>query len=401
VSDFAIEFDGVWKRFRRGERQDSLRDLITLLGRKLLQRGRETALRPAEFWALEDVSFAVRRGEALGIIGPNGAGKSTTLKLLYRILRPTRGRIRTTGRVGGLIEIAAGFHPDLTGRENIYLQGAIYGLRTREIAKRFDQIVEFAGVEEFIDTPVKRYSSGMHARLGFSVAANLDPDVLLIDEVLAVGDAAFQARCVERMKSFKRQGTAILFVSHNMQAVSDLCDRVIFLRHSIQHEGAPSEAISKYLLWSRGDGQRGSGDSLIIGPAKLVDSSGAPIDSVGAGQRLSLEAQYEVRLPMKEVVFGVSAYRSTDGLLVYAEDFTCAQLGLNGLQPGYRFSIHYNLTSNLVGGQYHLELYAYDKLTTEHIATLAPAAPLRVHETRTVTGVADLRIHATASNGTQ
>ena len=169
----------------------------------------ERTLRDEEFWALADVSFEVPRGEALGIIGRNGAGKSTVLKLLNRILKPTRGMARVTGRSGALIEVAAGFHPDLTGRENVFLQGAIMGMRRAEIAARFDEIVAFAGVERFIDTPVKRYSSGMSARLGFSIAAHLNPDVLLIDEVLAVGDLGFQEKCHARMKEFRRAGVSI------------------------------------------------------------------------------------------------------------------------------------------------------------------------------------------------
>src|SRR5213082_2142763 len=195
----AVVFEGIWKKFRRGERHDSLRDLVPALARGLARRRRPLDLAEQEFWAVRDVSFEVGAGEALGIIGPNGAGKSTILKLLTKILRPTRGRVEMRGRVGALIEVAAGFHPDLTGRENVFLQGAVMGMKRAEIQMRFDEIVDFAGVSEFIDTPVKRYSSGMNARLGFSIAAHLMPDVLIIDEVLSVGDMAFQERCFERM----------------------------------------------------------------------------------------------------------------------------------------------------------------------------------------------------------
>jgi lipopolysaccharide transport system ATP-binding protein len=219
-----VVFDSVWKKFRRGERHDSLRDLVPALVRRSFRRSQEEALASEEFWAVEDVSFETPAGEALGIIGPNGAGKSTTLKLLTKILRPTRGRAAVRGRVGALIEVAAGFHPDLTGRENVYLQGAIMHMKRAEIARKFDEIVDFAGLAPFIDTPVKRYSSGMNARLGFSIAAHLEPHVLLIDEVLAVGDMGFQQRCIERMHAFKRQGVAIVFVSHNLQAVATLCE---------------------------------------------------------------------------------------------------------------------------------------------------------------------------------
>src|SRR5712671_3448506 len=195
-----VVFDGVWKQFRRGERHDSLRDMIPAAFRRL--RGRREPADEQAFWAVSDVSFEVQAGEALGIIGRNGAGKSTILKLLTRILKPTRGMCAVRGRTGALIEIAAGFHPDLTGRENIYLQGAIMGMTRRETARKLDAIVEFAGIGEFMDTPVKRYSSGMNARLGFAIAAHVDPDVLLIDEVLAVGDFNFQQKCYARLAEF-------------------------------------------------------------------------------------------------------------------------------------------------------------------------------------------------------
>src|SRR3984957_15996812 len=224
-----VVFDHVWKQFARGERHDSLRDLVPNLIRRVTRRRGADADEQDAFWALQDVSFEVRPGEALGIIGRNGAGKSTILKLLTRILKPTRGTRTLSGRTGALIEVAAGFHPDLTGRENVYLQGAIMGMRRAEITAHFDEIVSFAGLESFIDTPVKRYSSGMNARLGFSIAAHLDPDVLLIDEVLAVGDMAFQEKCQARMKEFRVKGVAIVFVSHHLPAVARLCNRVLLL----------------------------------------------------------------------------------------------------------------------------------------------------------------------------
>ena len=242
-----VDFDGVWKKFRRGERHDSLRDLIPATARRLLRRGPRPDLAASEFWAVRVISFSVRPGEALGIIGPNGAGKSTILKLLTRILRPTRGTCEVRGRAGALIEVAAGFHPDLTGRENLYLQGAIMGMRRAEITRKFDEIVEFSGVGEFIDTPVKRYSSGMNARLGFAIAAHLDPDVLLIDEVLSVGDVAFQERCVARMRTMLARGVPLVFVSHNLSAVTSLCTRAIVLaRGQMVFDGAPADAVREY-----------------------------------------------------------------------------------------------------------------------------------------------------------
>src|SRR6202045_1411143 len=198
MSEIALEFDGVWKKFKKGEIYDSLRDLIPALMKGLFSSD-DSELHKREFWALQDINFQVRRGEAFAIIGANGAGKSTALKLLSRILRPNRGHIIAHGRLSALIEVGAGFHPALTGRENVYLNGCILGMKRQEIARKFDEIVEFAGIAEFIDTPVKRYSSGMYARLGFAVAAHVDPDILVVDEVLSVGDIVFQNRCLEKM----------------------------------------------------------------------------------------------------------------------------------------------------------------------------------------------------------
>lgn len=242
--DLAVEVNGVWKKFRRGERTDSLRDLIPSLFAKKRPVGE---LGAGDFWALQDVSFVARRGEAIGIVGHNGAGKSTLLKILTRLLRPTAGTYVTRGRVGALIEVTAGFHQDLTGRENVYLNGAILGMRKAEIERRFDEIVEFSGIGSFIDTPVKRYSSGMNARLGFSIAAHLEPDVLIVDEVLSVGDYTFQAKCVQWMREILRNGTTVIFVSHNMDAVLSLCDSAVLLKQGrMLASGGTSEVVAEY-----------------------------------------------------------------------------------------------------------------------------------------------------------
>src|SRR5688572_789451 len=247
MNEPVVIFDRVWKKFERGEGHTSLRDLIPAMARSLWNKPPEDQLQRQQFWALRDVSFEVRPGEALGIIGPNGAGKSTSLKLLTKIHRPTKGFCALKGRVGALIEVAAGFHPDLTGRENVFLQGAIMGMKRAEISRKLNDIIDFAGVHDFIDTPIKRYSSGMNARLGFSIAANLEPDVLVIDEVLAVGDMAFQQRCIQRMQDFKRKGVAIVFVSHNLQAVASLCDRALFLAGTTRAIGDPHDVIRAYV----------------------------------------------------------------------------------------------------------------------------------------------------------
>ena len=253
MSELALTVEGVSKKFRRGELYDSLRDLVpALTGRLLGRRPRGDDLAKQEFWALRDVSFSLRHGEAFGIVGGNGAGKSTMLKLLTGIMRPTQGSIRVEGRLSALIEVSAGFHPDLTGRENIYLNGAILGMSREEIRQRFDAIVDFSGLEEFIDTPVKRYSSGMFARLGFSVAAHVDPDVLLVDEVLSVGDYLFQQKCLERMRAVIASGATIIFVSHNLREVSALCSRSLLLeRGRPQMIGPTPDVLQLYLSRAR------------------------------------------------------------------------------------------------------------------------------------------------------
>lgn len=219
------------------------------MAKRAMGRGpKRSELGEGDFWALKDVSFEVRRGEVLGIIGANGAGKSTILKLLSRILRPNRGVLSVSGKLSSLIEIGAGFHPDLTGRENIYLNGTILGMKMDEIRSRFDEIVDFAGLEESIDTPVKRYSSGMYARLGFAVAAHVEPDVLLVDEVLSVGDIGFQKKCLGKMEKVAGHGRTVVFVSHNVSAVRQLCPRTLVVENgSITFDGESIQAVENYL----------------------------------------------------------------------------------------------------------------------------------------------------------
>jgi lipopolysaccharide transport system ATP-binding protein len=310
-----ILFDHVWKKFYRGERHDSFRDLVPATFRRLTGRRPGGDLGDQEFWATRDVSFEVGPGEALGIIGPNGAGKSTILKLLTRILRPTKGTCKVTGRFGALIEVAAGFHPDLTGRENVYLQGAIMGMKRAEIARKFDAIVEFSGISEFIDTPVKRYSSGMNARLGFSIAAHLDPDVLLIDEVLSVGDAAFQDKCVEHMRGMQTRGIPMVFISHNLPAVLELCTRVIVVdRGTVRFDGAPAEAVAAYRTVPvvRTDATRARGP-IRIARAELLARHGDSHGVFGTGEAMTVRIHYHADEPVKNPQFAVDFHRA-DGL---------------------------------------------------------------------------------------
>ena len=248
MSFVALEMNHVYKKFKKGEIYDSLRDLIPALTGKLLRGKRDNGFEEREFWAVRDITFELEHGQAFGIIGPNGAGKSTILKLLSGIMKPTRGSLKVNGRLSALIEVGAGFHPDLTGRENIFLNGAILGMTKQEIRSKFDEIVAFSGVADFIDTPVKRYSSGMYARLGFSIAVHVEPDILIVDEVLSVGDYTFQRKCLEKMNSIINAGATVIFVSHNLKAVSDLCHRSVLLDHGkMVTLGSTDDVIRSYL----------------------------------------------------------------------------------------------------------------------------------------------------------
>jgi ABC-type polysaccharide/polyol phosphate transport system, ATPase component len=273
--------------------------------------------RRTDFWALRNVNFVVERGEALGIIGHNGAGKSTILKLLSSITAPTSGEIVIDGRLAALIEIGSGFHPELTGRENVFLNGVLLGMRRREIAAKLDSIVEFAGVEQFIDTPVKYYSSGMYLRLGFSIAAHLDPEILLLDEVLAVGDAAFQAKCLDRVTELKRAGTTIVFISHNLHAVSRLCERTLLLsRGEVLKDGPTNDVIAEYerILFHLAPSAP-HGDPVIPKPqaAQVVslgfyDSSNLKTNSFRTGESLRAVVEYEVSKPLEDAVIEIYFY---------------------------------------------------------------------------------------------
>jgi lipopolysaccharide transport system ATP-binding protein len=260
-ADVVIRAEGLGKKYVIGheterERYTALRDIIGRRTKALIRTTSDMLHGRAivggditeEIWALEDVNFEIKRGEVVGIIGRNGAGKSTLLKILSRITEPTKGRVEIRGRVASLLEVGTGFHPELTGRENIYLNGAILGMKRAEIRRKFDEIVDFSGVEKFLDTPVKRYSSGMYVRLAFAVAAHLEPEILVVDEVLAVGDAEFQRKCLGKMQEVAGHGRTILFVSHNMPAVERLCGRVIWLDNSrVALDGGPADVVERYL----------------------------------------------------------------------------------------------------------------------------------------------------------
>jgi ABC-type polysaccharide/polyol phosphate transport system ATPase subunit len=346
-----LEFTGVSKRYRVRE------ELSAPGGSGLVARLRNLRPRYKDFWAVHDVSFAVGHGEALGIIGHNGAGKSTILKLVSSITSPTKGEIRIRGRLAALIEVGSGFHPELTGRENIYLSGSILGMRRRDITANLERIIEFAGVREFIDTPVKRYSSGMYVRLGFAIAAHLNPDVLLLDEVLAVGDASFQAKCLERIGELKQGGTTIVFISHDLGAVERLCDRVLLMQHGkLAAEGSPRQVIAEY--------ERLATSFVPAEPPKeqaaqlprtarvtgltFLDDQGRETTTLRTGDAFTVRVEYSARAAVPRAEFEVFFYSQEGQLqsqltskldLAHLDvpagqgvvEFSCAELGL---QPG-------------------------------------------------------------------
>jgi lipopolysaccharide transport system ATP-binding protein len=302
-----IRVENVSKTYRLGARrtgQTTLREGVVRAVRTpfdVLRRRGETTRDPDTLWALNDVSFEVHPGEVIGIIGRNGAGKSTLLKILSRITEPTAGRADLYGRVSSLLEVGTGFHPELTGRENIFLNGAILGMKRADIKRRFDRIVAFAEVERFIDTQIKHYSSGMHMRLAFAVAAHLEPEILIIDEVLAVGDAQFQKKCLGKMDTVAKEGRTILFVSHNMAAVSKLCRRGLVLEQGrVAYIGTQAEAVARYLTSSRAEARslRDRTDRIGSGQVRVVslevkDAQGRPLDVAASGQEIDICLHYE------------------------------------------------------------------------------------------------------------
>ena len=320
MGNVAVRVTDLGKEYQiglRAERYKTLRDSLASLASapaRMFRRKPKTG--DDRLWALHDVSFEVREGEVVGIIGRNGAGKSTLLKILARITEPTIGTAEIHGRVGSLLEVGTGFHPELTGRENIYLNGAILGMRRAEIGRKFDEIVAFSEIEQFIDTPVKRYSSGMYLRLAFAVAAHLEPEILLVDEVLAVGDADFQRKCLGKMGDVAQEGRTVLFVSHNMPAVQALCARAILLRQgTVALDGSTGDVLQEYLghliataahAFENNPDRRGDG-SIRLTSARAVDAEGRTVDRLVAGTPVTLEFSYENRCGAEraDFLFGI------------------------------------------------------------------------------------------------
>ena len=362
-SEVAIHCEGLSKRYRIGEQErykalrDVLSDAATAPFRRLRHaisrngsgdsnsatrnsnpeiqfRNPQSAIRNSHIWALDDVSFEVKRGEVVGIIGRNGAGKSTLLKILSRITKPTKGHAEIHGRVGSLLEVGTGFHPELTGRENIYLNGAILGMRKGEIDRKFDEIVAFAEVEKFIDTPVKRFSSGMYVRLAFAVAAHMETDILLVDEALAVGDAAFQKKCLNAMQEVGSRGRTVLFVSHNMSAIMRLCDRVLLVSKGALAADGPSHSVVKQYLdanlgmmavqeWN--NPQRAPGNHVVrLCSARVCTEDGEPAEVFDIRRPLKVEVIYEVLKPCQLLIPNFHFFNSR-GLCLFAVQDTVTE----------------------------------------------------------------------------
>ena len=335
MSDYAIAIEDVSKDYRLWGRRSQFATLKSALLKRDLTLAPEAAVA-----ALRHVSFAVDRGEAFGIIGRNGSGKSTLLKLISGILKPTSGKVNVNGRVAALIELGAGFHPEITGRENIYINGIMLGLSRREVDQRFDKIVEFSGISEFLDQPVKTYSSGMYVRLGFAVAVHVDPDVLLIDEVLSVGDEEFSAKCIAKIQEMKYRGVTLLFVTHQLDQVRNLCDRALWLDHGrTEAIGDPMRVVDAYLQEVSGrapeeqkaeaapepeeekkpketDEERWGSGEIVLKRVALTDHEGRQLVAIAAGTPVILDLDVDVRVPQTDFVFGIGIYHA-DGTCVY------------------------------------------------------------------------------------
>jgi ABC-2 type transport system ATP-binding protein len=398
-----IAFEHVSKQYRRYGKH-SLREAISDLGRRLVPVPRGQTREAEVLWAVRDLSLTIHRARTWGIIGPNGAGKTTTLKLLSRVTRPTSGRVQVNGRVSALIELGAGFHPDLTGRENVFLNGTILGMRRQEIRRGFDAIVDFADLAPFIDTPVKYYSSGMYARLGFAVAAHTNPDVLLVDEVLAVGDYAFQQRCYKRMRSLQAQGTTILLVSHNLAAIADMCEEVVVLNHGqAVFQGSAPHAIAEYASVIRQSaiskeqirvGQDAIAERLMTHEARFVsvrltDISGRPVEVVAPGDCVRLLATVEFYADAVHPHFSCFV-RDEQGHLIYDQTTLWQSAATPSYHKGQHATVAFELQMNVVKGLYGIGIDIHYEDLSCYYDRLETAATVFVDGEDGAKGVAQL-----------
>jgi homopolymeric O-antigen transport system ATP-binding protein len=386
MSDIAVRMERVYKKFRKGEMYNSLRDLLPALTGRMFRQSELSESDQREFWALQDLSFEVKRGEAFGIIGHNGAGKSTALKILSRIMKPTKGRMEVHGRLSALIEVTAGFHQDLTGRENIFLHGTILGMTKREIQSKLDQIIAFSGIEEFIDTPVKRYSTGMYARLGFSVAAHVDPDVLIVDEVLSVGDYLFQKKCVERMKAVIRSGATVLFVSHNLKNISEFCNRCLMLEKGRTVMTGPAhEVVSAYLQQSRSMHNSEDDSGPVFISKVMVRNEYGECSRFQSGKKAWIDVELTARARCTKLAV-VPFILNESGEIIM--ETTTERLGEGNftLEAGEVFACTFELCLNMVTGIYHPSIAIYRHETQTKYDQWSPAATIYVSSEDDVRG---------------
>lgn len=349
MTNIAIQVEGLSKAYRLGSKAERAETLVAAIAnvatapwrnfRRLRRLNTFSTSRDSEdiLWALRDVSFQIAEGEVVGFVGRNGAGKSTLLKILSRITEPTTGRIATHGRVSSLLEVGTGFHQELTGRENIYMNGTILGMKRVEIDRKFDEIVDFSGVERFLDTPVKRYSSGMKVRLAFSVAAHLEPEILIVDEVLAVGDAEFQRKCLAKMQAVAGGGRTVLFVSHNTAAVQSLCDRAIVLRDGqVINDGSAVDVVQDYLSglssklydpFSESNPQRGGNGLLRLANAYAANSRGDPTETILSGELIEFCFEFKVAHDLQDIALTFTVF-DKNGVHI-----TSVNTGLTGFKP--------------------------------------------------------------------
>lgn len=373
-----VQFHSVSKKYRLGMTRTSLPSTIYNLGRSVLQRSKNDPAENKDLWALKDVSFSLGRGESLALVGPNGAGKTTILKLLANITTPTSGEIKVNGQLSALIELGAGFHPDLSGRENIFLNGTILGIKRLEIQRRFDQIVAFSELEKFIDTPLKRYSSGMSVRLGFAVASSINPDVLLVDEVLAVGDASFRQKCMNRIQSLLGQGTSIVFVSHNLWLVQAVCEKALYIEAGqVQHYGLTGEVLELYdralneqravALKKEEKHQLDSLGEIEIVGIEIAALGKDSVEEIRNDDRVQIRIRYVAYKKFDNVNLVVRILRS-DGLTCCAMRTSLDHYDLSIKQGNGVVSITLD-PIQLYGGSYYVQVVIRDAFDANSIAT--------------------------------
>lgn len=401
----AIVFDGVTKHYRIGGSawptfRDRL-DYLILKGKNLLLHKRNVSSQDHEFNALKDATFTIRKGESIAIIGPNGAGKSTILKLLAGVTKPNSGKIDINGRVAAMIELGAGLHPELTGRENIYLYGAIMGMKRAQVDDNIDKIIEFSELEDFIDTPLKRYSSGMQARLGFSVTAHIDADILLVDEVLSVGDMRFQFKCADKLAEYRKKGITIVFVSHNLESVSKLCQRTILLdRGQIEKDGSTDECIRDYYKLMGEDRvrrfqkenptEKELKTQAKIRKIELFNEAGETTRNLQAGDRavLRLEIECFEDLPNPHIGFIIKTLERTN---IFDTNNALLGYDLGNLKANTKFITEFRFKVNLLKGTYTIGThFEFERLGSGYYDWVDPAITFKVNENYSHHGIVDL-----------